>query len=411
MKRFMFAAALALCAGACSGERDDAQAGAEQAGAEDVSPVQPGAMSAADSGARVVQQPKSRKAIKAAEFKGELPPGAVRVQRVEIMDRNGFEKPMVASTVLIPAGWSHEGGIVWGGGDPNCNNAGYNVVFQASSPDGLSGVQIIPQEQWQWSNMNSGQQQGCPTRQISSVRQHIEYIVGNGRQGARVLDYRQRPDIEKQYAQFNQVTPMSGSESRSWVEAGEALIAYQLNGVDIRETVAVAVLFNQLRMQGLAGMPEMQYISGIALPGFAMRAPNGQLDFTLSEMIRKSGRPAPEWSARIAQHNAKIAKTNLDGARKRSQIISQTNEEIRQMQMDSWRKQNESSDYIQRETTEAIRGVETYNDPYYGGTVELDNTYDNAWQLDDGSYVLSNDAFFDPYKDLGVNATKLEVTQ
>ena len=29
---------------------------------------------------------------------------ALRVQRVEIIDRKGFEKPMVAATIMVPAG-------------------------------------------------------------------------------------------------------------------------------------------------------------------------------------------------------------------------------------------------------------------------------------------------------------------
>ncbi|MGB5493945.1 MAG: hypothetical protein WBM97_05655 [Sedimenticolaceae bacterium] len=57
------------------------------------------------------------------------------------------------------------------------------------------------------------------------------------------------------------------------------------------------------------------------------------------------------------------------------------------MQADTWRLYNESSDYLARERSEAIRGVETYNDPYYGRNVELDNTYNNAWQLNDGTYI------------------------
>ena len=67
------------------------------------------------------------------------------------------------------------------------------------------------------------------------------------------------------------------------------------------------------------------------------------------------------------------------------------------MQADSWRLYNESSDYLSREASEAIRGVETYNDPYYGGTVQLDSSYEYAWQLNDGTYVLTNDASFEPY--------------
>jgi hypothetical protein len=32
--------------------------------------------------------------------------------------------------------------------------------------------------------------------------------------------------------------------------------------------------------------------------------------------------------------------------------------------------------------------------------VQLSNLYDNAWRLNDGSYVLSNNVNFEPYRDL-----------
>jgi len=159
------------------------------------------------------------------------------------------------------------------------------------------------------------------------------------------------------------------------------------------------------------GMAGTEFLTGASLPGFAMRAPSGELDFEFTEMLRKTIRPEPEWSRRISQHNAKIAQTNIQGARERSKIIAQTGEEIRQMQADSWRQQSDSFDRMSRESSEAIRGVETYNDPYYGGTVELDNTYENAWQLNDGTYVLTDDAMFKPFRDLGVDGQRLEATQ
>ena len=57
-----------------------------------------------------------------------------------------------------------------------------------------------------------------------------------------------------------------------------------------------------------------------------------------------------------------------------------------------------------REFGELIRGVETYNDTNApGGTVQLSSMYNNAWRLNDGSYVLTNDSSFQPYRDLGVD--------
>jgi hypothetical protein len=333
-----------------------------------------------------------------------------RVKRAEIVDHAGFERPLVASTILIPVDWQAEGGVVWNTQGNACGS-GYNFDWRASSPDGLSGVHIFPTERWQWNSWGMPDPAGCPTAQITSVRQYIEDLVGRGRPGARILDFRRRADIEQELSQLNQTTPMPMGEMQSWVEAGEALLAYGQNGVEVRETVALAVLFTVMRTEATMGMPGSESWTGATFPGYAVRAPVGSLDFRMTEMMRKSIQPQPEWSARIAEHEARIAGIQIQGARERSRIISQTGEEIRQTQADSWRRHNASSDRLARESSEAIRGVETYDDPYRGGTVELDNAYEHAWQLLDGTYVLTDDPSFEPYRDLGIEGRRLEVTR
>lgn len=334
--------------------------------------------------------------------------GSAGLQRVEIIDRNGFERPMTASTVLVPAGWPTRGGVVWNT-QALCGGAGYNVDFRATAPDGRAEVHFLPMENWQWNSMGAPAMSGCRQARIASIRQYLEDFVQRQRPGARVLDYRPRPDLAEPLQQLAQSSPMPMGDMRTWVEGGELLIAYDLNGVDTRETIANAAVFNLMRTDGMMGMPGTEVLTGSTLPGFAMRAPNGQLDFNLAETIRSSAEANPAWEQRIAKHNTAIARTNLEGARKRAQITARTNEEIRQMQADSWRRSNESSDYLAREGSEAIRGVETYTDRY-GETVELDNTYNNAWQLDDGDYIMTNDPDFNPYATFGQGAERLEVT-
>jgi hypothetical protein len=70
-----------------------------------------------------------------------------------------------------------------------------------------------------------------------------------------------------------------------------------------------------------------------------------------------------------------------------------------------------ASDRAQRERIEAIRGVETYNDPIAGGTVQLDNTFNHAWRVAGSeSYLLTKDPNFDP-RAFNIEAQKLQVTQ
>jgi len=209
--------------------------------------------------------------------------GALRVKRAEIVDYHGFERPLVASTILVPAPWQVEGVVVWNPQGATCGN-GYNFDWRATSPDGSFGVQILPMEQWQWSSWAMSAPGGCPSARITSVRQYIEWRLGRTRPGARILDFRRRPDMEQEPRPFNRTTPMPMGEMRSWVQAGEALIAYRQGGVDMRETVACVVLFSVMRSAPMMGMPATEYLQGATLPAFAMRAPSGRLDFRLAEM-------------------------------------------------------------------------------------------------------------------------------
>lgn len=331
------------------------------------------------------------------------------LQQVQIIDRNGFERPMVASTVSVPSGWRTEGGVLWN--TQNMCGFGYNIDFKATSPDGMHQLHFYPMEYWQWNSGGIASQNGCPTARITSVRQYLEDLVKRARPGARILDYRERSDIAREFKQMEKTMPMPMGEIRTWVEAGEVLIGYNQGGTEMRETAASAVVFTLNRMQGMAGMPPSEFLNGATLPGFAMRSPDGQYDFNLAERIRSSGVPNREWTAKIAAHNSKMTKINVKGARDRSAIIAKTGDEIRQMQADSWKKSSKSFDYTSRESSEAIRGVETYNDPNTGGTVQLDSSYEHAWQLNNGQRVLTNDPNYNPNISTTTGGQRLEVTQ
>jgi hypothetical protein len=364
-------------------------------------------------------QAQGNRQMQAVDARG-LPQGAFHMQRFDLVDQSGFEKPLTAYTILAPVGWRAEGGVVWANNMSGCGPSTPHVAWRAIAPDGASAVEIIPEESWSGFAIQSAtpyqmpQQQGpCPNVLVQSGREFINSYIQRHRPGARVLDYK---DITAEYANFQKMldqmamAPMAGIESRSWIEGGQALLALQANGREYREVMTVAAMISLSRMaDGMGGYFDSGFV--VALPGYAYRAPNGQLDFNLSEFVRKSGREDPEWGRRMAAYRAKISKINSDGARQRQKITADTNKEIFAMQQETWRNTQASQDRNNREFGEMIRGVETYDDPINGGTVQLDHTYDNAWQLNDGSYVLTNDTSFEPYKDLGVDGSRLNKTE
>lgn len=388
------AAALIAIAG-CGGADNDRNAATAPNGAADASSQQmPGA---------------PRQSAPPGSGRG-LPAGSIRLHPVQIMDPNGFERPMPAATILIPPDWRARGGVVWT--PQSACGPGYTINWSAASPDGSTSVAIFPGRTWSANNFGAPQSDGCPTSSINSVRAYLESVAQQARPGARILDYRPREDIAKDFQQLNQSTPTAVGQMRNWVEAGEVLIGYSENGRQMRETLAALAIFSESRMQGAYPGQTMVYLSGQALPGFAMRAPDGQLDFRVAEAIRRTIQPAPEWQARINAHGAATAQIRAKGAADRSAIISQTGREIADIQRQSWEQQQASQDRVARERSEAIRGVETYADPTQStGEVQLSNQYDNAWRLNDGTYVLTDDPSFNPYAATGQSGVKLEPQQ
>lgn len=344
--------------------------------------------------------------------------GALRVQRAEIIDRNGFEKPLVAYTLLAPAGWRAEGQIEWTPLDP-CGS-GHRIVWKATAPDGVAAVQVLPAEKWSASNLPPQQQDACLHASVSAARPYLEWWVQRNRPGAKVLDFRPRPDLIAPYKSLNQSWPESGM--RSWVDGGELLIAYQQGGRPVREAISSVIAFTHTRFPSLDPNQTIELLQGQSFPGFAMRVPEGTLNFKTVEALRQSIRPGAEWNARMLrasnerhriamESGRQMAETNRRAAAERSEIIARTGREVNDIQMGTWQSKNESMDRTQRESIEAIRGVETYNDPRYGGTVQLSSQYQHAWQLNDGSYVLTDDVNFDPSRAFGVAGQRLQVTK
>lgn len=352
-----------------------------------------------------------------SETLAQAPVASLRVQRAEIMDRNGFERPLVAYTMFVPSGWRTEGGVEY----PPYDGCGLmtRLRWRASAPTGVGSLEIIPEEKWSAGNFPMPENR-CLQSNVSGVRQYLEWWVQRNRRGARIMDFRPRPDLLKGLEAANSNNPQIGM--RSWVEAGEVLVAYQENGAPVREAISTVAFFTHTRTQGLNGMQGMELLQGMTAPGFAMRMPEGTLNFKMIEALRQSIHAAPEWNARMRkanderhratmESNRQMAADNMREIRRRGEIAAQTRSEIADMQMGAWQSKNESMDRNQRETIEGIRGVETYNDPHYGGTVQLSNQYQHAWQLRDGSYVLTDDVNFDPNRAFGVQGNLLQRTQ
>ena len=334
-------------------------------------------------------------------------PNTWQMAPAQIIDQTGFEQPMVAATIMVPAGMNTTGGVRWRN-QPNDCPQGHTFDWQAASPDKLWTISIIPSERWGASS--TGQPAGvvCNVIEVRSAKGFLQEWVKYYRSGARILDYRDRPDLEQSTAQLNHQTNLSGMRSSTRTDAGEVLIAYNLNGQELREAIAAVVVITESAFSGMGVGPDMTFLQGFNLPAFAMRAPAGSLNFAMMEKIRQSIKLAPEWSARINQHNQVMSRQNLDHSKKMHDIRMGHQRDMSAILTKGHNDRSAAMDRSHREFIESIRGTETWNLPG-GGTTELADSND-AWQLDNGTIVTTDRPGWQP-SDAGLSGTQLQRTR
>ncbi|MEO5960897.1 MAG: hypothetical protein ABIZ49_05265 [Opitutaceae bacterium] len=342
----------------------------------------------------------------------ELPTGSIRVQKVKVMDSSGFGSPMTAVTLLVPAGWTATGGVVWDRNPSSCGKTQTRFEWRAAAPDGISAIEILPQEAWSGNNLPLPPMQlPCPNVRMTTVKEYLRGYASRVRPGARILDYRDRGDMIKNPELYNRTDRGAFGELKSWAEGGEVLLAYQINGRDVRESLAVIVYFNLNRMPGVMPGEIREFLTLGTDVGFAVRAPAGQLDFMFAEMVRRSITPDPAWSALMAEHNQKMAGISAKGAADRHAIRMKNAQEIAEINRQGYEDRQASNDRIHARASQTIRGVETYVDPGSKERTELPYTHNHVWRLNDGTYLLTNDGNLQPNRDLGIEGQQMEVAK
>ncbi len=365
--------------------------------------------------------------------KAALPPGALEVNLVDIIDRQGFERPMVAAKVLIPKGWRTEGEVWWNRSAPPGCAAPADFAWATVSPDGLSRVELLPTELWTASNSLQSQ---CRYGEFQDMQSYLNAYIQNRFPGARITGYKPRPDfleLQRDYVQaMVQMVNTSGTGMRAWADAGEMTYTTRQNGTEIDGFVGATAMFFMGQSYNPLGGPPLVNLSAQTTSAFGASGPKGKFDRRIAEAVRKSIKTENEWGQKYTELLARISSVQTQGVKDRAAIIvaagaAMTANTVARNKAageravnavknsfaspSSSRSNEDTEDRMQRERIEGVRGVETYDDPVYGGTVQLDNTYDHAWRVNNNdSYILTNDPNFNPGL-YNIDAQQLKVTR
>lgn len=318
------------------------------------------------------------------------------MRAVDITDAGGFQQPVAAAIIQIPATWQPRGGVQWDR-RTNCVSNQLRFEWLAASPDGLQAFEIMHGYHWQVQGTQI-QMNPCPVQAFDSARAFLTAVVQQRRPGARILDYRT-------LASAAPPGPLpAGMRTRQ--DAGELLVAYQKGGVEYRESFKTQVNFSEFQGNVMGGT-SMVYV---------LRAPNGKLDFALGARISSSIKSNPHWLALMKEstgaaerrfssaqsqaisnwHAGEMARINAKGAADRAAIRSQTNREISQIYSDTNRNTQSTNDAMHRRSLEAMGEYNTYSGQ--GGEPVRSSIHggDRVLQHPGGGYSSTNDPYYNP---------------
>lgn len=285
----------------------------------------------------------------------------------QLVDRNGFEKPMPAVTIGVPPGWRVASDIRWDNAGGNCSLAVASPNIRMTSPDGLEQFDILPGylvSSYSDAIVNRGSKVGdyCVVAVADSGEKLVRDIaVPSLRRGWTILS----------------ITPVAlpasvqnvSDRMRSLVPPGGSVTPYALETM-LRSPDGSQV--EKFFMAGIVTSPGPNPVPGMRplvlnqnMETWAVRAPSARLASTeaLARQVRASMRIDPEWKRRMDEHTEKItrpAPPSSSGSRGGSSGGQPG------FDMEGWRRDQDRDDEVQRRRVDRIYDRERCVNPETG---------------------------------------------
>lgn len=342
------------------------------------------------------------------------------LERVRIMDNQGFTQPVEALSLLLPQGWSHRGELVWIMPGQPC--AGNNMWFTASSPDNAYSLDFLPniilnwssnQELMQFNMSNAGQTPYCGYAQPVGAEQYLRHTFVNELGNPQLVKVEPnndvvealRPMIEKSHAELMQY---GAADVQSYPSAVNAEVKWDDHNEGF---VTLCSVVGETLIQNIyTGGFDKSFTTAISKRAvFRYPAKEKEKAKLLFSAIMASihsnpvhGNAVNQFWLQVRQqsnrlHWDKIKLMDEQTRQMGERAIQQGNQRLKEMdnQMRTWEaKQTSSSDRMHKEFIKAIREVENFQDET--GKYEVAAGYDHVWSRGDGSsFVVSDNPNFD----------------
>ena len=309
-----------------------------------------------------------------------------------------------AFSMLVPDGWQSSGNIQWILDNPAMPAFG---SFKVWNPNGAEEYNYFANQAYFWSDNPMVKQTfpegsryfGAEVRQPLSPTEALKQIVfpmhRANAQNVVVKAEQQLPELSN----LVQTGTDAATGTSTSASGGKIRVEYTLNGVPMEEEMYCLIQTLNIPIPTYTGT--YQNVNWYLTYLQSFRAEKGQLDSQtkLFQTISYSAKTDPNWLNKYDQVvNYLIQKQiqQIQSLGQLSSIISQTSNEISDANYESWQRTQTINDQIATDFSNYIRGVQTYNNPIDGSTVDLPSDYSYAWGNSLGEYILSDSAGFNP---------------
>jgi len=334
----------------------------------------------------------------AASTTTQEPVNLLKFNTYKYIDTKGIG--IEAFSLLVPSDWEAEADIAWVLDNPGMPASLYLHVW---NPEGKEEYTVYPAQSFFWSD-NPMVSSMFPTgskyfgmevlEPVSAETALTEIVMPRMKSGIGDYEITKSESLENT-ADTTQDANGITTSSEGWVMR----IEYRENGAQMEEEVWCLVNSATFPIQSLWGTTwsTTWYVDYIS----SFKAEKGKLDESGMEFeaMSKSLKLNPLWYSKYNQVIEYLVAQQIERIQsvgELSRIISQTNDEISDMIMDSYNNRQATEDRIYDNFSQYMRGVDEYYDPVGQQAVELPSGYENAWVNNLGEYILSDSASYNP---------------
>jgi len=286
--------------------------------------------------------------------------------------------------------------------------------FKAWNPSGAEEYNYFANQAFFWSTNPLTQQVfppgtryfgaevHTPLGPIEALKQIALLAFRNSTQNLVVVSEQQLPELSNIIE--TGTDPATGVITSA--EGGKIRVEYTLSGVRMEEEMYCVIQTLDIPIQSMYGITRninwyMTYLQ-------SFRAPKGQLDSEtkLFQTIAYSAKTDPDWLNKYNQVVNYLIQRQIQQIQsigQLSSIISQTSNEISDENYQAWQRSQQINDKIADDFSDYILGIQTYNNPIDGSTVDLPSGYNYAWTNSLGEYILVDSPSYNPNLESNLN--------